>query len=81
MGNHRVTFHLSKSYTATLFATLDRLMCDRINRPCRTHLKFIGNHMPQSLIVDDSKEDLHLKNSLIDYFPIIHLEEMPLTLH
>ena len=44
-----------------LFSSFDWLVSYRIHRACSSDLELIGDHVTETLIVDDAEEDLALK--------------------
>mmetsp|Transcript_24694 Transcript_24694/g.57511 ORF Transcript_24694/g.57511 Transcript_24694/m.57511 type:complete len:486 (-) Transcript_24694:2193-3650(-) len=62
----RVSLHLSQSDAAVHLPSMDGLPCERVDGPFCAHLVLIGHHVPEPLIVDDAKEDLHLHLGAID---------------
>lgn len=59
MGEERVSLHLSESNTTLLLSTLDWLMGQYIVWTCGSCLTLIGHHVSQSLIVDNTDEDIN----------------------
>lgn len=66
MCNQCISFHFAEAYTAATLSSFDRLMCDIIDGPRRSYLPLIGDHVTQSLIVDDSHEDVGCHLTSID---------------
>jgi len=61
-----ITLHLSEANTTTLTSTLHGLPCDRVDRPSAAHLPLIRDHVAQSLVVDNTEEDVSLHLPSVD---------------
>ena len=66
MSQQRVSLHLSKSNTPGSLSPLHRLVSQDVYWTGRADLKLVGNHVPQALVVDNTKKDVRLK------FPPVH---------
>lgn len=49
---------------------LDRLSCQRVDRPCRPDLELVQDHVPEALVVDDS--DVDVRSKLLAGNPGVH---------
>lgn len=53
MGQEGVTLHLSETDTTTALSSLDGLVREVVDWAGGTHLVLVGDHMTQTLIVDN----------------------------
>ena len=58
MGEQRVALHFSDSDTTSLGTTLDGLAGQLVNGTGGTDLELVVNHVTQTLVVDDTDEDV-----------------------
>lgn len=47
----RISFHFSKTNATPDFSSFDRLPRQTVDGPCRTHLTFVTDHVPQPLVI------------------------------
>ena len=60
MRDHTVTLHLSEADTAHFLSSFDRLVREYVIRTASSCLALIGDHVPQSLVVNDTNVDVDL---------------------
>lgn len=58
VGNEGVTFHLTDTDTTSLGTTLDGLAGQRVHGTGGTDLELVVNHVTETLVVDDTDEDI-----------------------
>lgn len=60
MGQQRISFHLAKPDSSHLFPTFYRLVRQNVVGALSARLTFIRNHVSESLIIDETHEDVDL---------------------
>lgn len=66
MRQQTVALHLAEADAAVALATFNRLSRERVNGTCRAHLELVGDHVAQTLVVDDAHEDVGLELASVD---------------
>jgi hypothetical protein len=67
-----VSLHLAETDSSVSLSTLHGLSSDRHNCPGGSGLRFITNHMSQSLVKYDSNEDVRLNEEVQYYTSTTH---------
>ena len=56
----RISFHFAKTNATPDFSSFDRLPCQTVDGPRRTHLTFVTDHVPQPLVINVSNKNIRV---------------------